>query len=183
MDRRYIARDPGSIPGSCLLYYGVPAAKPSNNQHCDQERLTLDTGPQGTGADPLFVLGWWSCWRRPLDEPQREPNPLYCPSIDGFRITAYRIHTHTRLDLSYKLGLSPATRFKCPCRGPLLGNDRSRNMAPFKGSRNLRCFYCNRPSKLRFDGVIRDFLCLHCDATNYLDEVCACSRPHPAARM
>lgn len=50
-------------------------------------------------------------------------------------------------------------------------------MAPFKGSRNLRCFYCNRPSKLRFDGVIRDFLCLHCDATNYLDEVCVSPTP------
>lgn len=45
-------------------------------------------------------------------------------------------------------------------------------MAPFKGPRYLRCFYCNRPSKTRYDGVIRDFLCLHCDATNYLDKVC-----------
>lgn len=44
-------------------------------------------------------------------------------------------------------------------------------MAPFKGNRYLRCFYCNRPSKSRYDGVTREFLCLHCDATNYLDEV------------
>lgn len=44
-------------------------------------------------------------------------------------------------------------------------------MAPFKGNRYLRCFYCNRTSKSRYDGVTREFLCLYCDATNYLDEV------------
>lgn len=54
-------------------------------------------------------------------------------------------------------------------------------MAPFKGNRYLRCFYCNRASKSRYDGLTREFLCLYCDATNYLDKVrlltCASMRP------
>lgn len=35
----------------------------------------------------------------------------------------------------------------------------------------LTCFYCGKKSNTRFDGLTRDFLCLYCDATNYLDEV------------
>ncbi|KAF9871217.1 hypothetical protein CkaCkLH20_11386 [Colletotrichum karsti] len=36
--------------------------------------------------------------------------------------------------------------------------------------RLLSCFYCGKRSSTRYDGLIREFLCLHCDATNYLDE-------------
>jgi hypothetical protein len=36
---------------------------------------------------------------------------------------------------------------------------------------SLSCFYCGKKSSVKFDGSIRDFLCLHCDATNYLDKV------------
>ncbi|KAH6695399.1 Ima1 N-terminal domain-containing protein [Plectosphaerella plurivora] len=35
---------------------------------------------------------------------------------------------------------------------------------------SLSCFYCGKKSSVKFDGSIRDFVCLHCDATNYLDE-------------
>ncbi|PKS07038.1 hypothetical protein jhhlp_005635 [Lomentospora prolificans] len=42
-------------------------------------------------------------------------------------------------------------------------------MAPFRRSHNLRCFYCNRPTGIRFEGQ-GEVLCPHCDATNYLDE-------------
>ncbi|QPG97586.1 hypothetical protein C2857_006574 [Epichloe festucae Fl1] len=43
-------------------------------------------------------------------------------------------------------------------------------MPRFRGSKYLTCFYCGKRSGLKFDGTIRDFLCLHCDATNYLDQ-------------
>ncbi|KJZ72711.1 hypothetical protein HIM_07903 [Hirsutella minnesotensis 3608] len=43
-------------------------------------------------------------------------------------------------------------------------------MARFRGAKYLSCFYCGKRSSLRYDGVTRDFLCLYCDATNYLDE-------------
>ncbi|KPM45661.1 hypothetical protein AK830_g993 [Neonectria ditissima] len=43
-------------------------------------------------------------------------------------------------------------------------------MPRLRGTRYLTCFYCGKRSNLKFDGSIRDFLCLFCDATNYLDE-------------
>ncbi|KND94329.1 Integral inner nuclear membrane protein ima1 [Tolypocladium ophioglossoides CBS 100239] len=43
-------------------------------------------------------------------------------------------------------------------------------MARFRGARRLTCFYCGKRSGLKNDGATRDFLCLYCDATNYLDE-------------
>ncbi|KAG5914015.1 hypothetical protein E4U42_000730 [Claviceps africana] len=45
-------------------------------------------------------------------------------------------------------------------------------MARFRGAKSkyLTCFYCGKKSGLKFDGTIRDFLCLHCDATNFLDQ-------------
>ncbi|CAI4217188.1 unnamed protein product [Parascedosporium putredinis] len=42
-------------------------------------------------------------------------------------------------------------------------------MAPFRRSHNLRCFYCNCPTGIRFEGQ-SEILCPRCDATNYLDE-------------
>lgn len=38
-------------------------------------------------------------------------------------------------------------------------------------SKYLSCFYCGKQSGLKYDGNVADFLCLSCDATNYLDEV------------
>ncbi|EQL03251.1 hypothetical protein OCS_01045 [Ophiocordyceps sinensis CO18] len=43
-------------------------------------------------------------------------------------------------------------------------------MARFRAAKHLTCFYCGKRSGLKFDGATRDFLCLYCDATNYLDE-------------
>ncbi|UNI24651.1 hypothetical protein JDV02_010383 [Purpureocillium takamizusanense] len=43
-------------------------------------------------------------------------------------------------------------------------------MARLRGARYLTCFYCGKRSGLKYDGVTREFLCLYCDATNYLDE-------------
>ncbi|KAE9574043.1 Integral inner nuclear membrane protein ima1 [Colletotrichum fructicola] len=43
-------------------------------------------------------------------------------------------------------------------------------MAQLRGRKLLTCFYCGKRSSTRYDGFIREFLCLHCDATNYLDE-------------
>ncbi|KAK7421547.1 hypothetical protein QQZ08_009892 [Neonectria magnoliae] len=43
-------------------------------------------------------------------------------------------------------------------------------MPRLRGTRYLTCFYCGKRSNTKFDGSVRDFLCLFCDATNYLDE-------------
>ncbi|KAK2005671.1 hypothetical protein LZ32DRAFT_633452 [Colletotrichum eremochloae] len=43
-------------------------------------------------------------------------------------------------------------------------------MAKLRSGRLLTCFYCGKRSSTRYDGLIREFLCLHCDANNYLDE-------------
>lgn len=54
-------------------------------------------------------------------------------------------------------------------------------MANLRSGRLLTCFYCGKRSSTRYDGLIREFLCLKCDATNYLDEV---SKPiHGALRV
>lgn len=44
-------------------------------------------------------------------------------------------------------------------------------MANLRRPRYLSCFYCGKRSSLRYDGRIRNFECLHCEAVNYLDEV------------
>ncbi|KAF7551982.1 hypothetical protein G7Z17_g4628 [Cylindrodendrum hubeiense] len=43
-------------------------------------------------------------------------------------------------------------------------------MPRLRGTRYLTCFYCGKRSNTKFDGNTHDFLCLFCDATNYLDE-------------
>ncbi|ROT35220.1 hypothetical protein SODALDRAFT_317855 [Sodiomyces alkalinus F11] len=43
-------------------------------------------------------------------------------------------------------------------------------MARLRPKGNLACFYCGQRSSIKFDRQTRDFLCLHCDAMNYLDE-------------
>ncbi|KAL6411424.1 hypothetical protein AUP68_05134 [Ilyonectria robusta] len=43
-------------------------------------------------------------------------------------------------------------------------------MPRLRGTRYLTCFYCGKRSNTKFDGVTHDFLCLYCDARNYLDE-------------
>ncbi|KAI0846582.1 Ima1 N-terminal domain-containing protein [Daldinia vernicosa] len=42
-------------------------------------------------------------------------------------------------------------------------------MATLRSRKFLSCFYCGRRSRLRFEGQ-KSFLCLNCDATNWLDE-------------
>lgn len=44
-------------------------------------------------------------------------------------------------------------------------------MPRLRGTKYLTCFYCGKRSNTKFDGSTHDFLCLFCDATNYLDEV------------
>ncbi|KAJ6782215.1 hypothetical protein PWT90_06721 [Aphanocladium album] len=43
-------------------------------------------------------------------------------------------------------------------------------MGRIRRTKNLSCFYCGKQTGLKFDGTITNFLCLSCDATNYLDE-------------
>ncbi|KAM0277585.1 hypothetical protein ACHAQH_005704 [Verticillium albo-atrum] len=43
-------------------------------------------------------------------------------------------------------------------------------MASLRSRGNLICFYCGKRSSIKFNGSSLDFLCLKCDATNYLDE-------------
>ncbi|KAF4976713.1 hypothetical protein FZEAL_6661 [Fusarium zealandicum] len=43
-------------------------------------------------------------------------------------------------------------------------------MPRLRGTKYLTCFYCGKRSNTRYDGITRQFLCLSCDATNYLDE-------------
>lgn len=45
-------------------------------------------------------------------------------------------------------------------------------MAPLF-SKRLGCFYCGRRSALGNRGPVRKWRCNHCEAINYLDEVCA----------
>ncbi|KAI2778831.1 Ima1 N-terminal domain-containing protein [Daldinia loculata] len=42
-------------------------------------------------------------------------------------------------------------------------------MVTLRSRKFLSCFYCGRRSRLRFEGQ-KSFLCLNCDATNWLDE-------------
>ncbi|CRK27676.1 hypothetical protein BN1708_014910 [Verticillium longisporum] len=44
-------------------------------------------------------------------------------------------------------------------------------IASLRSRGNLTCFYCGKRSSVKFNGIISDFLCLKCDATNYLDEL------------
>ncbi|KAF5024242.1 hypothetical protein F66182_3674 [Fusarium sp. NRRL 66182] len=43
-------------------------------------------------------------------------------------------------------------------------------MPRLRGTKYLTCFYCGKRSNTKYDGITRRFLCLFCDATNYLDE-------------
>ncbi|SPJ75597.1 uncharacterized protein FTOL_05328 [Fusarium torulosum] len=43
-------------------------------------------------------------------------------------------------------------------------------MPRLRGTKYLTCFYCGKRSNTKYDGITRQFLCLSCDATNYLDE-------------
>ncbi|CAK7197984.1 hypothetical protein SEUCBS139899_000638 [Sporothrix eucalyptigena] len=43
-------------------------------------------------------------------------------------------------------------------------------MVRLRRARYLSCFYCGRRSSIAYDGVMRQFACSRCDATNYLDE-------------
>ncbi|KAH8596452.1 Ima1 N-terminal domain-containing protein [Bisporella sp. PMI_857] len=43
-------------------------------------------------------------------------------------------------------------------------------MASRFGRRNLVCFYCNKRSGIKYDGLINRWECASCDAINYLDE-------------
>ncbi|KAL2206029.1 hypothetical protein CC79DRAFT_837931 [Sarocladium strictum] len=43
-------------------------------------------------------------------------------------------------------------------------------MARLRRSKLLTCFYCGKRSSIPNDGSHKDFLCLYCDATNYIDE-------------
>ncbi|KAJ4261694.1 hypothetical protein NW762_007132 [Fusarium torreyae] len=43
-------------------------------------------------------------------------------------------------------------------------------MPRLRGTKYLTCFYCGKRSNTKYDGITREFLCLSCDATNYLDE-------------
>ncbi|KAF5001827.1 hypothetical protein FGRMN_802 [Fusarium graminum] len=43
-------------------------------------------------------------------------------------------------------------------------------MPRLRGTKYLTCFYCGKRSNTKYDGITSQFLCLSCDATNYLDE-------------
>lgn len=43
-------------------------------------------------------------------------------------------------------------------------------MAGFRRTRYLTCFYCGRRTSTPYDGIVRQFTCTRCDATNYLDQ-------------
>jgi hypothetical protein len=46
------------------------------------------------------------------------------------------------------------------------------HMAPKFGLKSLVCFYCNKKSGLKYDGLITQWRCEKCDSENFLDEVC-----------
>ncbi|TQV94309.1 hypothetical protein V2A60_002656 [Cordyceps javanica] len=37
-------------------------------------------------------------------------------------------------------------------------------------TKHLSCFYCGKQTGLKYDGIVTNFLCVSCDATNYLDQ-------------
>lgn len=43
-------------------------------------------------------------------------------------------------------------------------------MPRLRGTKYLTCFYCGKRSNIKYNNHIDEFLCLYCDATNYLDE-------------
>lgn len=74
----------------------------------------------------------------------------------------------------------------CPCCAPSLGGriiaskdtnrstlcDNYYGMAPTtRGRKYLVCFYCNKKSDIKYDGLITQWDCARCEASNYLDEV------------
>jgi len=50
------------------------------------------------------------------------------------------------------------------CHGP---------MAPSFRRKVLVCFYCNKKSGIKYDGLIKQWECGNCESMNYLDEVLA----------
>jgi hypothetical protein len=44
-------------------------------------------------------------------------------------------------------------------------------MASKFGGRTLICFYCNKKSGIKYDGLITQWQCGQCESENYLDEV------------
>jgi hypothetical protein len=47
----------------------------------------------------------------------------------------------------------------------------ARRMAGNRRPIYLECFYCGRRSSSRYNPQTRQFICVFCDATNFLDEV------------
>jgi hypothetical protein len=45
------------------------------------------------------------------------------------------------------------------------------HMAPSTRQNYLVCFYCNKKSCIKYDGLITQWECLLCESMNYLDEV------------
>ena len=46
-----------------------------------------------------------------------------------------------------------------------------KQMASSFGRKSLLCFYCNKRSSVKYDGIITQWECGRCDAMNYLDAV------------
>lgn len=42
---------------------------------------------------------------------------------------------------------------------------------PAVSQKKLVCFYCNKRSNIRYDGLITQWVCTRCESTNFLDEV------------
>jgi hypothetical protein len=51
------------------------------------------------------------------------------------------------------------------------------HMAPSFRRKNLVCFYCNKKSDIKYDGLISRWDCTQCESTNFLDEVLPSTRP------
>lgn len=66
---------------------------------------------------------------------------------------------------SGSLGTYPSCYCFVDAARPLLA---MRRTGPAK---HLSCFYCGKQTDLKYDGTMTNFLCLSCDATNYLDKV------------
>lgn len=61
---------------------------------------------------------------------------------------------------------SPETRY-LSCSGTRYHG----HMAPTFGRKFLTCFYCNKKSGIKYDGLIQQWECGNCESMNFLDEV------------
>lgn len=105
-----------------------------------------------------------------LDCFEQKSNHLHIPAT----ISATDLQRHIMGQIQFgslKLDLqSPIQMGITESRFPRLDQPNGQ-MATMNKGRKLVCFYCNKKSNIVYDGLISEWTCRKCEATNYLDQV------------